>query len=1019
MLRLLLFLVVAANVAAQVTTAPVEGLRDKNVRLVALTKCTVVTEPGKRIENATIIIRNERIEAAGSGLAIPAGADVRDCKGLWVYAGFVDPYLDLGDVGAAKKKRADHGFDEEDGDPVTPPAIGARHWNQAVHPEVRTSSLLSVKADAIESLLGVGVTSGAVLDQDGIFRGTAASVLLRPGVAAKTIIADNVYHGLSFRKGSSKTPYPSSQMGSIALIRQAFDDAVWYGKAHAYAATHPNAVPPEVNTSLEALHTAMDKKAVFVAETQDEHDVIRWDRIAKESSTSMIYVGTGREYRRLASLAPLSPTIILPVQLPDVPEVRDATSAYNVGLGELMHWYWAADNARLLDSAGCVLAFTTSGLKDHGQFLQRIRTFVDRGLPADKALAALTTVPARLAGIADRCGRIAPGYYANLVVTSDDLFAEKTTLRTVYVAGEATQITRPALVDVRGKWTFTSALLARPLTITISGTAERPTAVAKSDSVSAPITLTVSGTRMLITLKADTSGTSGTMRGSALADSILINGTIDTPTGALGTFVMRRDSAFTQPPPSKPTAAPTARIAFPSTRLPFGPYGLDAVPAQRSVLLKNATVWTCGPQGTMQNADVLLQNGKITGVGKGLSGADTTIDCTGMHITPGIIDEHSHIAITRGVNEGTHAVTTEVRIGDVLDPDDVNIYRQLSGGVTASHLLHGSANPMGGQLQLIKLRWGQDAEHIKFDGATGTVKFALGENVKQSNWGDRFTVRYPQTRMGVEELMRDAFRAAREYEADMKKASDPTAAPVRRDIQLDALVEILNSKRYIHCHSYVQSEILMLMRLAEEFGFRVKTFTHILEGYKVAREMAKHGAAASSFSDWWAYKFEVYDAIPESPAIMHENGVLVSVNSDDAEMARRLNQEAAKSVKYGGVAEDSAIKFCTINPAKQLAVDDRVGSLEIGKDADVVVWTGHPLSNMSRVERTFVDGRLMFDRTIDAQLRARDAQLRRQLEQEAMKAADGGSATAKGATPKRHEYDCDDVEDEMRGSLER
>jgi imidazolonepropionase-like amidohydrolase len=424
-------------------------------------------------------------------------------------------------------------------------------------------------------------------------------------------------------------------------------------------------------------------------------------------------------------------------------------------------------------------------------------------------------------------------------------------------------------------------------------------------------------------------------------------------------------------------------------------------------------VWTSAAAGILDSTDVVLRDGKIAAVGKGLT-ADTTIDCTGMQITPGIIDEHSHIAISRGVNEGTHAVTTEVRIGDVVYPDDVNIYRQLSGGVTSTHLLHGSANPMGGQLQYIKTRWGADAEELKVEGAVPTVKFALGENVKQANWGDRYTVRYPQSRMGVEEIMRDAFRTAREYEREMR-AGDPTK-PVRRDLQLDALVEIVSGKRNIHCHSYVQSEILMLMRLAEEFGFRVHTFTHILEGYKVAKEMAKHGARASSFADWWAYKFEVYDAIPESPAIMHEQGVTVSINSDDAEMARRLNQEAAKSIKYGGVSEEDAMKFVTINAAKQMAIDQRLGSIEVGKDADVVVWSGNPLSNMTRVERTFVDGCQYFARDVDQTLRKRDAELRAFLEQEAITAIGQGASSTPGGRGPRREYHCDTQDDEVAGS---
>ncbi len=303
------------------------------------------------------------------------------------------------------------------------------------------------------------------------------------------------------------------------------------------------------------------------------------------------------------------------------------------------------------------------------------------------------------------------------------------------------------------------------------------------------------------------------------------------------------------------------------------------------------------------------------------------------------MDCHSHTAISKGVNEGSHAVTCEVRIGDVLDPTDVSMYRQLAGGVTAANLLHGSANPMGGQNQVIKFRWGALPEELKFADAMPGVKFALGENVKQSNWGDKFKTRYPQTRMGVEQLIRDRFRAAQEYDAAMKKKE---GLPPRRDLQLEALAEILNGKRLIHCHSYRQDEVLMLLRLAGEFKIKIGTLQHILEGYKVADEIAAHGAGASSFADWWAYKFETYDAIPDNPAMMHGRSVLTSVNSDSDDLARRLNTEAGKSIKYGGLSPEEALKLVTIYPAKQLQIDARTGSLEPGKDADFVIWSGQP-----------------------------------------------------------------------------
>jgi imidazolonepropionase-like amidohydrolase len=997
---------------AQTSTTVIDGLRSKNTRLIAFTNVTVVTEPGTRIENATILIRNERIEAVGTNVSIPAGADVRDARGQWVYAGFIDPIADVKALAGGGRGGDSHNPWEDEG-PNTPPATGAQHWNQAVRPERRATAELRVSDAAVRDLRSMGVTAVGAASQDGIFRGSAAVALLREGTASTTVIANDVYQGLSFRKGSSKTPYPSSQMGSIALIRQTLSDAVWYKNAHDVAQRIPTATPPEQNLSLEALSNALTAKKLFVAEMQDEHDIARWYALAQDPTFALAFKGTGQEYRRLAQIAATKPTIILPLTLPKVPDVRDASAAHEVSLQELIHWYWAADNARLLDSAGCTLAVTVSGVKDASAALATLRMMVQRGWDPKKALAALTTVPARIVGTDDRLGRIAPGYYANLVFTTGDLFDEKTVIRSVAVAGQTYDIKPSAAVDIRGTWALTSTLLRSPLKVTVSGAAEAPSTTFKRDSITVSGGLSLQRARVTFHLDGDTLGIDGTIRGAGAADSIMMTGTLTAPDGSTAAFVMRRDSVFTEKKSTPPPAL--ARRALPKY-LPLGAYGLDSLPPQRSVLLKNATVWACAEKPSVSVADVLIKNGVIAAVGTGLSGADTTIDCTGKHITPGILDEHSHIAITRGVNEGTHAVTAEVRIGDVLEPDDINIYRQLAGGVTSSHLLHGSANPMGGQLQLIKLRWGADAEGLRFQNVTPTIKFALGENVKQSNWGDNFRTRYPQTRMGVEEIMRDAFRAAVEYDRQRTEAgAGLTRVPVRKDYQLETLLEIIQGKRYIHCHSYVQSEILMLIRLAEEFNFKVKTFTHILEGYKVADEMAKHGAGGSSFADWWAYKFEVYDAITQNPAIMHEQGVLVSINSDDAEMARRLNQEAAKSVKYGGVSDTTALKFVTLNAAKQLAVDDRIGSIEVGKQADVVVWSGHPLSNTTRAERTFVDGRQYFSIEQDRALHARDMALRAFLEQQALEALDGGAPSQGGGRGPRREYDCEDIDDEMAG----
>src|SRR5882762_3010935 len=431
---------------------------------------------------------------------------------------------------------------------------------------------------------------------------------------------------------------------------------------------------------------------------------------------------------------------------------------------------------------------------------------------------------------------------------------------------------------------------------------------------------------------------------------------------------------------------------------------------QTETLIRNATLLTV-THGTLENSDILIRRGKIAAIGKGLKAASNArvIDAGGKFVMPGIIDCHSH-SMLDAINEGSLSVTSMVRTRDVLNPNDPDLYRELAGGVTTLNLLHGSANAIGGLNTVVKIKYGQPIDEFIFPGAMPGIKFALGENPKRSNTPalPGLTRRYPGTRMGVEEVIRDAFTRARDYKKTWDeynaavKRGDKNLIPPRRDLQLEPLVEVLEGKRYVHSHCYRADEILMLINIANEFGFKVKTFQHVLEGYKVAKEIAQHGAGGSTFADFWAYKIEAYDAIPYNNAIMTRAGVVMSVNSDSDERARRLNVEAAKAMRYGNLSEEEALKLITINPALQLGIQDRVGSIEVGKDADLAIWNSHPFSVYARVDTTLIDGDIFFDRAKDLARRADLEKERVQLEQaEPNRPSAGGEAprTPRGRRP--------------------
>jgi len=441
-----------------------------------------------------------------------------------------------------------------------------------------------------------------------------------------------------------------------------------------------------------------------------------------------------------------------------------------------------------------------------------------------------------------------------------------------------------------------------------------------------------------------------------------------------------------------------ARFSVVFAALLFSSIFSIAAPPEASpvILIQNATILTV-THGTLEHGSILIKDGKIAEVGPAIKAPKDAkvIDAAGQFVMPGIIDCHSHIAVEGGINEGSISVSSIANIAEVLDSDDINIYRDLAGGVTTANILHGSANAIGGQTIVIKLRWGQPASKLPFEGALPGIKFALGENPKRSNFSlPGQPKRYPSTRMGVEETIRGAFTEARDYKNSWDAYNKRVAAgeknliPPRRDLRLEPLVEVLEGKRYVHSHCYREDEILMLLRVAKEFGFKVRTFQHVLEGYKVADELAAAGVGASTFSDWWAYKVEAYEAIPYNAALMTRRGVVVSINSDDAEEATHLNQEAAKTIKYGGLTHDEALRLVTLNAAIQLGIDKRVGSIDVGKDADLVIYNHDPLSAYAVAQKTIVDGRVLFDRDKDIAERAALEKEKKDLLEKQKKAAE-------------------------------
>ncbi|MEZ4721410.1 MAG: amidohydrolase family protein [Flavobacteriales bacterium] len=942
-LLLFVFLFSCTAISAQ-ETFPVNGVHDKRHTVHAFTNAVIYVNPDRRMDSATLIIQDGKVVEVAKGRKPPKNAVVHDCKGKVIYPSFIDANSGLN---VEKKKPSDK----------EQKTVEAGNWNPAIHPEYSYSQSFPVDKKKSEDWLSSGFAVVNLHERDGIMRGASQLIVLGQEEANEAVLKNKASDHYSFSKGSSKNDYPSSFMGAIALIRQTFYDAQWYANG---------GKQKEMNPSLEAL-AQVSRPQIF--ELNHSQSVRNIQALGQEFQRNFIMIGAGKEYSVIDEVSG-GAQFVLPMNYPNAMDVSDPYMARMASLDDLKHWELAPFNARILNERGINFSLSRDTLRSAKDFWSNLKKTTDAGLNHEKALDALTRKPAAMLNVSDKVGTLEAGKQANFFVANKTFVEEGFRVEQHWTKGESAYQTKSSYDAMVG--TYNLVINKVDYKVTVKSADEKGV---KADITNGGTKLNIKIEREvdLISVQITTNDSTPKVM-YRLSGKITLNGGVwdgkgHDEDGNWITWAAIKDRKSEQVKKTKPEPAKIPEV--PKMSHPNMAYGWDSLVNERTFVITNVVVWTASDTGTLKRGDVLVEDGKIKSVGANslFDSSIKRINGNGMHLTPGIIDEHSHIGIRGGVNEWAQASSAEVRIGDAVDPWNINIYRQLVGGVTTAQLLHGSANPIGGQSAIVKLKWGQSADEMLIDDAPGFIKFALGENVKRSHSRDP-KGRFPLTRMGVEQSFADAFIRAGEYSSlasaqqnngKRKKETTSVSLNKRRDLELDAISEILQGQRHITCHSYVQSEILMLMNLADSLGFKVNTFTHILEGYKVSGEMKEHGVSASTFSDWWAYKYEVNDAIPYNAAMLYKAGVNTGINSDDAEMGRRLNQEAAKAIKYGGLSEEEAIKLVTINPAKMLHLDHRIGSIEVGKDADLVLWSGNPLSVYSHVEKTWIEGMLYYD----------------------------------------------------------
>ncbi|TWT44227.1 hypothetical protein RAS1_06370 [Phycisphaerae bacterium RAS1] len=913
----------------------------------ALRGATIVAAPGQSFDAGTVLVVRGRIAAVGADVTLPPGTRVIDAAGMHVYAGFIDGFSRIG-VNDPKDTEDDEKRAEGEALSITEgPLVAMPEANRnGIYARRSVLDCLTTDESTLDAARKAGFTTALLAPPRAIIGGRAAVVQLGTEPLRRSVLRADVAQTASLepvrRRGAGfvRGRYPATTLGAMAHLRQFFWDREWRDELRAFVARHADAaLELAADPDLEALQSAEGAAPVFIWEVQQADEILRALNLSRELGVKPIIVG-GREAWKVADrLKADNVPVFATTQIPDKPreykwepeKLRKAagdSSVFGKNWEERPFQSKAAydeavrqrdeqvNNAKQLEAAGVTWCFAGYESKKPADALKNIREMIAAGLPADAALKALTITPAGLTAIDGQAGSVATGKRANLVVFDKPFSEKESQIRFTIVDGrlfefdaEGDDKKGPGGRGKEGKGGPTS----QPATSSAPGSESQPASA---------------------------------------------------PASAPGT----------QPASSSAPANAFEEIAMHEPRWPIENESMRKPPVSTggNVFLKNALVLTISGDD-LPGTSVLVKAGKIAAIGKDLAAPEgvKTIDLTGYVLMPGILDPHSHIALD-DVNEFSGSVTCEVREADVIRHDDRTVFDALAGGCTSIHAMHGSANSIGGQNVILKLKYGRSADEMIFPDAPRTVKWALGENVKRGGMPSpgRFgqppeILRFPGTRMGVEATLRRALTAGQEYSARRAeyaraKAAGRDVPPLRRDIRLEALADIIDGKLWVNTHCYRHDEILRLMDVAEEFGVRIAALHHVLEGYRIMPEIARHGAGTATFSDWWAYKLEAYDAIPQNAGMLLRAGVNSTIKSDSGELMRHMNLEAAKCMKFSGLTSTEALRLITLNAARLFGLEKHIGSIEVGKDADLAVFDGHPLDTFGRCVISLVDGEVYF-----------------------------------------------------------